>query len=135
MTSTKSNYLENNYCEYWIENNVVYEIFKSDLSVINLEIAKIIVRDRIKICDGVALPLYVELGEAVNLNREANKYLSTGEAMRYLTATGILVRDEFERLGASIYMKVFPPKVPTKFFTKKEKAIAWLSGYKTYNFN
>ncbi len=123
----KDAYFENEYCEYWIEHGILFEVFKPTFDELNLEIAKIITRDRLLVSNGIARPLYVELGSAVKMKREANKYLSSGEAMLHLTATGILVKDQIERLGASLYTKFFRPSIPTKFFTEKEVALFWLS--------
>lgn len=126
----KLNYYENDFCEYWIDEfGVVHEIFKSTFSVLNLEVATIITMDRLKVSNGVARPLYVELGKATKMDRAANRYLSTGPAMECLTATGILVRDQIEKLGANIYTGFFKPSVPTRFFTDKDKALEWLRHY------
>lgn len=126
----KLNYYENDFCEYWIDEfGVVHEIFKSTFSVLNLEVAKVITMDRLKVSNGVARPLYVELGKATKMDRAANRYLSTGPAMECLTATGILVRDQIEKLGANIYTGFFKPSVPTRFFTDKAKAMEWLRHY------
>lgn len=124
------NYYENDFCEYWIDEfGVVHEIFKSTFSVLNLEVATVITLDRLKVSNGVARPLYVELGKATKMDRAANRYLSTGPAMECLTATGILVRDQIEKLGANIYTGFFKPSVPTRFFTDKDKALEWLRHY------
>lgn len=126
----KLNYYENDFCEYWIDEfGIVHEIFKSTFSVLNLEVATIITMDRLKVSNGVARPLYVELGKATKMDRAANRYLSTGPAMECLTATGILVRDQIEKLGANIYTGFFKPSVPTRFFTDKDKALEWLRHY------
>lgn len=126
----KLNYYENDFCEYWIDEfGVVHEIFKSTFSLLDLEVAKIITTDRLKVSNGVARPLYVELGKATKIDRAANRYLSTGPAMECLTATGILVRDQIEKLGANIYTGFFKPSVPTRFFTDKDKALDWLRHY------
>ncbi len=126
----KNAYLENDFCEYWIdEYGVVHEIFKSTFRHLDLPVAKQIVADRLKVSAGVARPLYVELGKATKMDRAANRYLSTGPAMECLTATGILVRDQIEKLGANLYTGFFQPSVPTKFFTDKEKAMTWLRNY------
>lgn len=121
---------ENDYCLFFLdEKGIVHEIFKNSFELLNLQIAKEITADRIEICAGVSRPLYVELGKALKMDKDANKYLSTGEAMTFLTATAILVRDRIEKLGASIYIRLFKPEVPTKFFTKKDEALKWLEQY------
>lgn len=126
----KLSYYENEFCEYWIDDHgVVHEIFKDSFKVLNLQVAKVITSDRLIVSNGVARPLYVELGKATKMDRAANRYLSTGPAMEYLTATGILVRDQIEKLGANLYMGFFKPSVPTKFFTDREKAHDWLRHY------
>lgn len=123
-------YHENEFCEYWIdEYGIVHEIFKDTFKTLNVEIAEVITMDRLKVANGVARPLYVELGKHTKVDRAANRYLSTGPAMKHLTATGILVRDQIEKLSANLYIGFFKPSVPTKFFTDKDKAIAWLRNY------
>lgn len=123
-------YHENEFSEYWIdEYGIVHEIFKDTFKTLNLEIAEVITLDRLKVTDGVARPLYVELGKYTKVDRAANRYLSTGLAMKHLTATGILVRDQIEKLSANLYIGIFRPSVPTKYFTDKEKAINWLRNY------
>ncbi len=124
--------VENEFCQYWFdENGVLHEIFKPSFDILTLEIAQKITKDRIEVSNGVFHPLYVELGKAVKMERKANQYLSTGEAMTYLTATGILVRDHLEKFGAIMYTKFFKPSIPTKFFTKKDMALVWLSQFST----
>lgn len=121
-------YLENNYCQYWIdENDILHEVFKFDFERITLDIAKTITKDRLQVSNKVTRPLYVELGRVIRMDRDADKYLSTGIAMDYLSATGILAVNEIHRLGVRIYSKINTPSIPTKVFTKKEKAILWLS--------
>jgi hypothetical protein len=131
----KETYYQNDYCEYWIEDGIVYEIFKPTFDVLTLEIAKVITQDRLAISNGTSRPLYVELGSALKMEKAANKYLSSGEAMQSLTATGILVSDQIQRFGASLYTKFFKPKIPTKFFTNKESAVFWLTQFKTESMN
>lgn len=131
----RQGYHENEYCEYWIEDGIIYEIFKPTFDILDLRIAKIITHDRLAVSNGITRPLYVELGGAIKMERAANKYLSSGEAMNYLSATGILVKDEIQRFGATLYTKFFKPKVPTKFFTDKESAIFWLMHHKTEALN
>lgn len=123
-------YYENEFCEYWVDEfGIVHEIFKDSFRILDLEVAKIITDDRLKVSNGIARPLYVELGKATKMDRAANRYLSTGPAMDCLTAAGILVRDQIEKFGANLYTGFFKPSVPTKFFTDKEKAILWLRNY------
>ncbi len=131
----KESYYQNDYCEYWIEDGIIYEIFKPNFDVLTLDIAKIITQDRLNLSNGIPRPLYVELGSALKMERAANRYLSSGEAMQHLTSTGILVNDQIQRFGASIYTKFFKPKIPTKFFTDKEAAIFWLTQFKIESMN
>lgn len=123
-------FYENEFCEYWIDEfGVVHEIFKDTFKTLNLDVAKVITEDRLKVSNGIARPLYVELGTISKIDRAANRYLSRGIAMECLTATGILVKDQMEKIGANIYAGIFKPSVPTRFFTDKEKAHQWLRNY------
>jgi len=130
------NFKENDYCQFWLdEHGIVHEIFKPTFERLNIDIAKVITKDRLEVCAGVSRPLYVELGDAVKMDKEANKYLSTGVAMTNLTATGILVKDRIEKLGTTIYLKIFKPSVPTKVFLKKSEALNWLGQFSTIGQN
>ena len=126
----KMSYYENDFCEYWIDEfGVLHEIFKETFPSLNLEVAKAITADRLIVSNGITRPLYVELGSINKMDRAANRYLSTGPAMECLSATGILVKDQMEKLGANLYTGFFKPSVPTKFFTDKDKALLWLRNY------
>lgn len=126
----RESYCENDYCEYWIQQGVVFEIFKPNLKRITHLEAEIIVRDRLRVSNGVTMPIYIELGKATSMNRAANRYFSTGDAMLHLSATAILVKDQLEKLGASMYITIFPPSIPTKFFTDRNEALQWLEKFK-----
>lgn len=132
----RNNYHENEFCEYWIDDSgIIHEIFKTNFDILNLEIAKVITRDRLVVSNGVMRPLYVELGDAVKIRMDANRYLSSGVAMHHLSACGILVRDEIERFGAILYTKFARPKIPCKYFTDKDKALFWLRNHVTAKLN
>lgn len=126
----KESYLENECVELWIENGIIHEIFKPNLKILDIEKAKQIVTDRLKVSDGITRPLFVDLGNMVSVDKASRTYLAEGDAMKFLSATAILVDNPIAKFAANIYIRVDQPDIPTKFFTEKTLALTWLEQYK-----
>ena len=129
----KESYFENDYIQLWIEDGIVYEVFKPNSKSLDLENAKIVVRDRLKVSNQVSRPLFVDLCNLLSADMDARKYMAKGEALHYLNATAILVKNQLSKLLAEIYIRINKPAIPTKFFSNKNEAIHWLEKYKYMN--
>ena len=126
----KESYLENEFIELWIENGIIHEIFKSNLEILNIEKAKQIVTDRLKVSNGITRPIFADISNMVSVDKASRKYLAEGDAMKYLSATAILVDNPITKFAAGIYIRIDKPSIPTKFFTDKALALTWLERYK-----
>ena len=129
----KQSYLENEFVEFWIEDGIIYNRYKPDLKKLTLDVAERIVQDRLTVSNGVTMPVFIDLTNAISMDKVARKYLATGDAMRYLSASALLVRNEITKLGGNIYVRIGKPSIPTKLFTDQEKAIHWLQQFKYLN--
>ncbi len=123
-------FVENPHIVSWLEDGIIHACYKPHLKHLTVEIAEQMVKDRLLMTDGITRPLLVDLGNLNKTDREARKYLSEGEAMKDLSATAIIVRNQITRWLAGIYIKIDKPKIPTKFFTDKLNALVWLQQYK-----
>lgn len=129
-SETKESFLENEYVEFWIEDGIIYNRYKPEVNKITIDIAKRIVEDRLKVSNGVTRPGFVDLTNAISIDKPARRYLSMGESMKYLSASAILVKNEITKLGGNIYIRIDKPRIPTKLFTSEEQAVAWLEQFK-----
>lgn len=132
-TKVKQAYLENDFVEFWIENGIIMNVYKPNLEKITIDVAKEIVRDRLQVSNGVTMPVMIDLTNAFTIDKASRRYFSMGDAMKYLSASAILVRNEITKLGGNIYIRIDKPKIPTKLFTEQDKAIEWLNQFKFMN--
>ena len=128
----KQNYLENEYVKIWVEDGIVFEIFKPG-TVINLQAGKKVVADRLKVSGGTTMPLFVDIRQLLSINRETRRYMASKDALHYLSAGAFLVKSTFNRLAFNAFRMISNPPIPTKGFTDKEKALSWLKYMKNVN--
>jgi len=127
--------IENEYHTIWIENGIIHGSYNPNLKVIDITIAKKLVSDRLKLSNGITRPVLVDTSNAKTINKEAEEYMATGDAMKYLSAAAILVHSRVAKVMASIYISLSRPKIPTKVFIDKAKALVWLEQFKLSKLN
>ncbi len=128
----KDRYLENKYVEIWFDNGLVYEIFKPGC-ILTISAAREIVQDRLKVSDGKISPIFIDLRNMVSTENAARSYLASAEAHEYLSAGGLLINNEIQRLLMNLWLKIDKPYVPVKGFTNENKALEWLEQFKYLN--
>lgn len=131
----KESYLENEYAEFWIENGIIINVYKDGFKQYDLTIAKSILHDRLKVSNGVTMPVYIELKRLNGADEDARRFMASQEAMQYLSAAALVVPDHITKFLANTYHKFHKPGIPTKVFTNKGKAIQWLEQFKTHQLN
>ena len=123
-------FLENEYAEFKVIDGIIHETFKPDLKIITIEVATKIVETRFEISNGIWMPIFIDLTNAIMADKQSRQYWSQEQVFKYLTAIAVLVKNEFHRMGISFYIHFDKPAVPTKSFVDKEKAINWLARFK-----
>jgi hypothetical protein len=129
-TELKESYLENAFCRIWLSNGIIFVEYKSRL-VMNMEAAKQIVHDRLKISDGVSRPLFLDARNLVSIDRATMKYYKTKEVVQYITSAAFLTGSALTTLASNIFLELEKPLVPTRLFTDEKKALRWLGKYNT----
>lgn len=124
------NYIKNEYHEIWLEDDIIHGVYNPNLKVIDINIAKQLVSDRLKVSEGIRYPVLADIGNVKTITREAEKYMAAGDAMKYISAVAILTHSRVGKLISSIYISLSRPKIPTKVFADKQKAIEWLEQHK-----
>jgi hypothetical protein len=96
--------------------------------IVDLELAKTIVKERYAFTDGKQYPILLDVGHTTELTREARIYWASDEASKDILAGAIITRNSVNRMIANVWLQVNKPKVPTKLFSpnQKEQAISWL---------
>ncbi len=124
---------ENEYMTSWVEDGIIWAVYKPTVREITLEITRQVVQDRISASKGITRPLFIDMGKVVDVDQASREYFSEGDGAKYLSAAAILVKSEINKFLANIYIRFNKPKIPTKFFTKRDEAIRWVSQFKYLN--
>lgn len=125
----KERFLETSYAAYWIQDGIVWEVFKLNL-IINTEIAKDIVKKRLEVSNGISRPILLDIKGLLSVDTASRKYLAGKEAAYLISAGAILVNGNISRFAGNIFLTIDRPVIPTKLFTDQEKAIKWLQKFK-----
>lgn len=125
----KERYRENTYVKLWVEDGVIYEIFKSDIEI-DLEAAKAIVEDRLVVSNGETMPLFADTRNVLSMDRKAIKYLNQERGVHLLSAGAFYIDSKFQVYLYNLLMRVKKPPIPAKMFYNKEEALEWLQIFK-----
>ena len=98
-----------------------------DLSVVDLEEARIIAKHIIDLCNGKAMPFISDgTGITIRMDNEAREYLATyAPLLRVRKGGAMIVNNMPSKLLAGFYIKYHKPPKPTKIFTNFEDALQW----------
>lgn len=121
----------NKYITYYLSDQILYASFETG-AIIDLFAAKLIFKDRIDAFGETAFPSLVDSRGLKSITKDARDFLSSDEARKGVKATAILVAGYLSSTIANFFLKVNvkKPKVPTRIFSDKQKAINWLQQFK-----
>jgi hypothetical protein len=119
---------ENDYAKFWIEAGVVFFVYK-DNSSIDLNAAKQIVNDRIQFQGKVAYPIYCDIRGMKKADKAARDFLAK-EGSSYTKGVAIIVDSPMTKIIGNFYLGLNKPTTPTKMFTDKQEALAFLKQFK-----
>lgn len=121
--------IDNAYTELRIEDDIMYSIFKPNLAI-NLEIAKSLVHERLKLSNGEDQLILFDISNLVSVDLEAIQYLSTEEAIKNITAGAIYTTSPISKFAGKLFIDMNRPKPPAKLFGNKADALAWLQQFR-----
>ena len=128
----RENYFKNENVEIWIENGILYVVFAPDL-VLTEQIARDLVIERIRISKGQTYPMLCVVKDAKTIEKAARDYLSTGDAIRYLSAGAFITNTYIEVLLTNAFLRLNNPPLKSRLFTDQKEAIRWLEKFKNLN--
>ena len=116
------------YINLAVDNGVLHCIYK-DIELLDLDIAKICVQDRLEFIQGETYPSLFDITKIKQSTKEARDYLAN-EGNDFVSASAILISSPMLRMSANFFIQVNKPKNPTRMFTSKPSALEWLAQYK-----
>ena len=119
---------ENEYTTMFVENGILHFYYK-EVDVIDLNVAKICVSERLEFSENNEYPCLVDSAKTHNITKEARDYFAK-EGNELITANAILVRSSVFKMIVNFFIQINKPDKPTKMFTNKDQALAWLEQFK-----
>lgn len=115
----------------WINNEIVFGRYKRDL-VIDLQVAKDIVADRMNVSNGIVRPFLIDVTGVLSIDIGGRKYLAE-KGCGLVSAGAICTANKLLEFVANAFILLDKPAVPAKVFTSEEAAIRWLEPFKFPN--
>lgn len=120
----RSSYFQNQFAEYWLEDGVLFFIYKPGTSM-NLEAAKQVVKDRLEVQRGESYPVFCDMRGIKDSDKPARDYLAK-EGSSLVRSVAVLTDSPVTKIMLNFYLTISRPLVPTKMFTDKDQAIEYL---------
>lgn len=130
--SIREQYYQDEYGEMWIEDGIVWCIYSPGL-ILTEDVARSIVRERIRISKGCTYPLFVDGSQIQYITKTAREYFAKGDGIRYLNSGAFLIKNQVQYIFGNFFLKINKPALPAKLFTDKQEAINWLQKFKGQN--
>lgn len=127
----KKKFFKNEHCEMWIEDGILFTIYFKGVRI-NGEAARNIIRERLKICEGITYPCLIDISQGPDFDSEARKIFSTGDAMKDVNAGCIIVKNQIQKLLYMLFISINKPAKPAKSATSTAEAVKWLSNFKSH---
>ena len=120
-----------NHSSMWLNNGIMYGKYKPNL-VIDLEVAKLMVTDRLNVSKGVTRPYLVDVTGLLCIDSEGRSYLA-GPGCDLVSAGAILTKNKLLAFVGNAFILLDKPSVPSKVFNNVESALRWLEPFKFPN--
>jgi len=125
----RESYLENDHCRIWVTNGILIMEYKPGL-VMNIDNARKMVSDRLKVSNGITRPLLLKARNFISMDRATMKFYKTKEVVQHVTCAAFILDSALGTLAGNIFLALEKPLVPTKIFKDEQKALEWLEKYK-----
>lgn len=125
----KDKVVETEHVKYWLDEGVLNATFSRNL-VISLDLAQKLVDMRLTFCEGKSYPVLMDISYIASVDTASRKYLSSEKAMQHILAGGFLCQSLVSKLIGNIFVRIDRPKIPTRIFTDRNKAVTWLKQFK-----
>lgn len=124
-------FIENPYVVYERIDGILHASFKPGITI-DLEGARQILEDRLKITGDDTLPAIIDVRVLKAITKEARDLLSTDRGQLGIKASAMLISGYLSSTIANFFLKVNVKKnkFPVKTFSDRSKALDWLAQFK-----
>ena len=126
----KKNYFENDFAEFWVENDILFFIYKPGVKVY-LNVAEQVVKDRVQLQNETAYPVFCDMRGVKDSDKPARDYLAK-EGSTLVTAVAVLIDSPVTKIMLNFYLNINRPQTPTRMFTDQSLALEFLEVYKKH---
>ena len=119
---------ENDYASYKFSDGILIITYSKDV-VVDLPAAVYVVKKRLAIHEGRALPVLCDVRQIKEVNKAARSYLSI-EGSILVKAVAFIVDSPVSEMLSEFYLRTNTPTIPTKAFNNFDMALKFLNQYK-----
>ncbi len=113
----------------WLEDGIIFSEFWENTHI-TLENARMGVQERLEFMHDISRPVLSDIRNVSGIDSDARDYYATAEALRNMTAVGIVTGNKFTKLYANFFLKFSKPVIPTFVFSNVAAGLRWLEQYK-----
>lgn len=119
----------NGHMEFTIEDGILYgKLIGPDKLVMDLEMAKAIVKERLELSNGKDYPVVLDLDKLSMTDKSVRDFMNK-EGTEGIKAGAIVTKKIFVKHIMNFFLKVSKPEVPAKLFSDEKEAVKWLKKY------
>ena len=115
---------ENPYAVYRMTHDLLHVVYKKGISI-DLKAAQLIVRDRMLLQEGKVIPVLCDIRGVKRVNKPARDYFAL-EGSLWVKALAFLIDPPISDMISDFYLGTHAPSFPTRSFTNKSEALAFL---------
>ena len=122
---TTSRIFENHQIKMEIKDGVLHAHYKAGL-MLNLEEAKLLVEERMKLCEGKEYPFIIYDGGVVSMDRDARLFFSSYDGTKGISMAAFIETSVFSKMLINFFLKLTKPNVKSRAFNNVEEAMKWI---------
>jgi len=111
-----------------IKDGIIYCTFH--VEYMDYKLVDEAIKKRLELVKDGSYPMLSDLSKVKGISKEARERMSEEDGLIGLPAMAGIYRTKFQMIVISIYEMIYTPKVPSKYFKNREKALAWLQQFK-----
>jgi hypothetical protein len=115
---------ENKYAVYILTKNLIHIMYKRGEGI-DLKVAQIVVRDRMMVQEGQAMPVLCDIRELRMVNKEARDFFAI-EGSLLIKALAFWIAPPVTDTISEFYLSTQRTHIPTKSFSLKSEALDYL---------
>ena len=108
-----------------IKDGVLHAHYKAGL-MLNIEEAKYLVNERMKLCEGKEYPFVIYDGGVVSMDRDARIFFSSYEGTKGISMAAFIESSVFSKMLINFFLNLTKPNVKSRAFSNIDEAMKWI---------